>query len=76
MNFEGWIKTQDPAVIRDAFSAAAGWNAGQAAEREKYYQLIEKAEGVIAAWDNRFGPALLDTYVAALRDAVERIKHA
>ena len=38
--------------------------------------LIEKAEELIAAWDHRFGPALLDTYVAALRDAVEKVKES
>ena len=30
-NFEDWMKKQDPAIIKDAFSAAAGWSAGQIA---------------------------------------------
>ena len=30
-SFEDWMKKQDPAIIKDAFSAAAGWRAGQAA---------------------------------------------
>lgn len=44
-------------------------------EREKA-ELIEKAEELIAAWDHKFGPAMLDTYVAALRDAVEKVKES
>ena len=35
MTFEDWMKKQDPALIKDAFSAAAGWSAGQTAERER-----------------------------------------
>ena len=30
-SFEEWMKKQDPALIKDAFSAAAGWSAGQVA---------------------------------------------
>lgn len=35
LSFEEWIKTQDPSIIRDPFSAALGWNAAQKAERER-----------------------------------------
>ena len=31
MTFEEWMKKQDPALVKDAFSAAAGWSAGQVA---------------------------------------------
>ena len=28
-SFEEWMKKQDPAIIKDVFSAAAGWKAAQ-----------------------------------------------
>lgn len=43
MTLEEWIKAQDPAVIRDAFSAAAGWNAAQKAERERIKSRVKEA---------------------------------
>lgn len=42
MTFEDWMKKQDQEIIRDAFSAAAGWSAGQAAERERIKRLVEE----------------------------------
>lgn len=56
--------------------ARAMYERGQDAEQKKSAKLIEKAEEVIAAWDHRFGPALLGTYVEALRDAVEKVKES
>ena len=41
-SFEDWMKKQDPALIKDAFSAAAGWSAGQLAERERIKKIIEQ----------------------------------
>ena len=59
MTFEEWIKTQDPAVIRDAFSAAAGWAAGQAAERERIKSRVKGAAesiwGIRDFVDKRYG---------------------
>lgn len=43
MTLEEWMKKQDPAVIRDAFSAAAGWTAGQKAERERIKGRVKEA---------------------------------
>lgn len=48
MTFEEWMKNQDPAIIKDAFSAAAGWNAGQTAERES------SDEPVGYVWESHF----------------------
>lgn len=42
MTFEEWMKAQDPDIIRDAFSAAAGWKAAQAAERERIKQIVDE----------------------------------
>jgi len=35
MTLEEWMRVQDPALIQDPFSAAAGWNAGKHNERER-----------------------------------------
>ena len=43
LSFEEWMKKQDPIFIRDAFSAAAGWNAAQAAERERVKSRVKEA---------------------------------
>ena len=40
-SFEDWMKKQDPAIIKDAFSAAAGWSAAQVAERERIKEIID-----------------------------------
>ena len=51
MTFEDWMKKQDPAIIKDAFSAAAGWSAAQAAERERIKSRVKEAAESI--WDIR-----------------------
>ena len=42
-DFVKWLNAQDPEVIRDPFSAAAGWAAGQRAERERIKKIIYEA---------------------------------
>ena len=41
MTFEDWMKKQGPALVKDAFSSAVGWSAGQAAERERIKKIID-----------------------------------
>ena len=43
-SFEEWMKKQDPALVKDAFSAAAGWRAAQAAERERLQPVIDSLQ--------------------------------
>ena len=72
MTFEEWMKKQDPEIIRDAFSAAAGWSAGQLAEREssesKYKDAIQNcinmANGRESEWGQRAESAFAFLYNA------------
>ena len=41
MTFEDWMRVQDPSLIQDEFSAAAGWNAGKYWERERLQPVID-----------------------------------
>ena len=50
MTFDGWFEGKDCDGACYIFAEAA-WNAGQAAEREKYAELIAAAEAVIARWE-------------------------
>ena len=45
MTFEEWAKTQDPAFIRDVFSAAAAFQAAQQSERERIKSRVKEAAG-------------------------------
>ena len=41
-DFEEWAKTQDPAFIRDVFSAAAAFQAAQQSERERITRIVDE----------------------------------
>ena len=72
-DFVKWLKAQDPEVIRDPFSAAAGWAAGQKAEQEKYQELIAAAEAVIEAAERHGSVGYADNQMVNLQAAIERM---
>ena len=74
-DFEEWAKTQDPAFIRDVFSAAAAFQAAQQSEREKYAELIAAAEAVIETAKRHRNVGYADRQMVDLQAVVERFKN-
>jgi len=69
MTFDGWFEGKDCDGACYIFAEAA-WNAGQAAEREKYAELIAAAEAVIKQWEPPVCPVIY-----RLLDVIERMKN-
>jgi hypothetical protein len=73
MTFEEyWGEDPDPGKI----TAKHAWNAGQAAEREKYAALIAAAEAVIERWETPLWKESKPTAVAVYRmkDVIELLQ--
>ena len=75
--FEDWMKMQDPALVKDAFSAAAGWSAGQAAERERIKSRIKDAAESLWCIRNQVGDEPYALYIGpsmnTLKQFVEKL---
>ena len=70
ISFEDWMKKQDPALVKDAFSAAAGWSAGQAAERERIKSRVKKAAESLWCIKNQ-GDAPYELYIGPSLNTME-----
>ena len=74
MTFDGWFEGKDCDGACYIFAEAA-WNAGQAAEREKYAELIAAAEAVIETAKRHRNVGYADRQMVYLNATVERFKN-
>ena len=71
-DFEEWAKNQDPAFIRDVFSAAAAFQAAQQSERERIKGRVKTAAESLWCIRNQVGDEPYDLYIGPSLNTLEQ----